>query len=289
MHKVVSNKLRLDQAQQLADALEEAFDPEPCAVSIEEVDEAAALWVVEALYDAEPNLDQLTQITCTHTGFEPTLRLEALAKRDWVAESLKGLPAITAGRFLVHGAHDRDGTRTGGISIEVDAGTAFGTGHHGTTLGCLLALDALLKSKRPSRALDIGCGTGVLGIATAKAANCLVLASDLDPEAVRVTRLNAENNRVNRQVRAILANGTNSQSIRHFGPYDLIFANILAKPLIGMAPSIAALVAANGNLILSGLTIDQEKWVIPSYRIQGLTLVRRFRCNPWSTLVLQRA
>ena len=222
-------------------------------------------------------------------GFSPgDVEIEALADIDWVRRSLEGLGPVEAGRFFLHGAHDRHRRPAGGIAIEVDAGTAFGTGHHGSTRGCLLALDKLLRRVRPHRILDVGCGTGVLAIAAARALKVPAIASDIDPEAVRVAADNARRNGASALVRAVTATGLAAPLIRAAAPYDLIFANILARPLVALAPAIASATAAHGHVILAGLTRDQERQVLAAYRARGLVPAFRIRLEHWSTLVLRR-
>ena len=216
------------------------------------------------------------------------LGTEALPQTDWVAQSLKGLAPVAAGRFYLHGSHDRPSRPLNGHPIEIDAGTAFGTGHHGTTRGCLLAFEALAKQGKPARVLDLGCGTGVLGIAAALATKTPVMASDIDPEAVRVSLLNAKANGAGALLKAVTVAGTGHRALRECAPYDVIFANILARPLIHLAPSLARLLTAHGAVILSGLTHDQERMVSAAYRNQGLHHVCRFRLEGWSTLVMAR-
>jgi ribosomal protein L11 methyltransferase len=171
------------------------------------------------------------------------------------------------------------------MPFEIDAGTAFGTGHHGTTAGCLLALDAILKRRRPERILDLGCGTGVLAIAAALAAKRKTLATDIDPEAVRVTHLNAKLNGVAPLLNGVTAPGLKHTRIAHGAPYDLIFANILARPLISLAHGLKAILAPGGTLILSGLTRDQIRWVSAAYRNRGLIPSQTLLLGNWATLV----
>jgi ribosomal protein L11 methyltransferase len=211
-----------------------------------------------------------------------------LPQRDWVRQSLEGLAPVAAGRFFLHGAHDRARRRAGGLSLEIDAGTAFGTGHHGTTEGCLVALDRLLKRRTPRRILDVGCGTGVLAIAAARATLRPALASDIDPEAVRVTLENARLNGVKPRIRSVVAAGLGHPVIAAGAPYDLIFANILARPLVALATGLARVLAPGGHLILSGLTLDQSRWIEATYRARGLALAARIRRGNWVSLVLTR-
>jgi ribosomal protein L11 methyltransferase len=191
-----------------------------------------------------------------------------------------------AGRFFLHGSHDRERRRHGGVPLEIDAGTAFGTGHHGTTAGCLLALDAILKRRRPKRILDLGCGTGVLAIAAAQATKRKTLATDIDPEAVRVTQLNAALNGVGPLINGVTAPGLKHCRIASAAPYDLIFANILARPLISLAQGLKSILAPGGNLILSGLTCEQVRWVAAAYRNRGLVCSQTLLLGNWATLTL---
>ena len=277
-----------EQAQRLADGLEARLIPEALAVSTAEHDEAADLWELVAYYPSQAQAEQ-AQAYVLELGLPAAiLGTEALPQTDWVAQSLKGLAPVAAGRFYLHGSHDRPSRPLNGHPIEIDAGTAFGTGHHGTTRGCLLAFEALAKQGKHTRVLDLGCGTGVLGIAAALATKTPVMASDIDPEAVRVSLLNAKANGAGALLKAVTVAGTGHRALRECAPYDVIFANILARPLIHLAPSLARLLTAHGAVILSGLTHDQERMVSAAYRNQGLHHVCRFRLEGWSTLVMAR-
>ncbi len=288
MFHLASRPLPRPEADRLAALLEEAFEPDASATGTVEVDEARNLWMAEAWYCDEPDETALADLL-DRGGFAPAdVTIEALADIDWVRRSLQGLAPVEAGRFFLHGAHDRRHRTAGGISIEVDAGTAFGTGHHGSTRGCLLALDRLLRRLRPARVLDVGCGTGVLAIAAARALHTPVIASDIDAEAVRVTLENARRNSAGPLVRAVTAAGLAAPLIRAHAPYDLIFANILARPLVALAPAIAAATARHGHVVLAGLTRDQERQVLAAYRARGLVPALRVRQENWSTLVLMR-
>lgn len=272
-----------DGATAMAAAMDDDVRLDPLAVTINETDEARGLWEIVLYF---PGLDEAhaAALTLGRPGGE----VATLPERDWVRQSLAGLSPVTAGRFFLHGSHDRQRRRSGGVPLEIDAGTAFGTGHHGTTEGCLLALDRTLKRRLPRRILDVGCGTGVLAIAAARAARTPALASDIDPEAVRVTQANAALNGVRPLIRAITAPGLKDIRIAGAAPYDLIFANILARPLVALARGLSRSLAPGGELILSGLTRDQGRWIAATYRNHGLIIVTRIARGNWLTLVFAR-
>jgi ribosomal protein L11 methyltransferase len=213
-----------------------------------------------------------------------SLSFEPLAQQDWVATSLIGLKPVRAGRFLIHGSHDRVRVPKNAIGIEIEAALAFGTGHHGTTRGCLLALDQLLSRRvRPRCILDVGTGTGILAIAAARAAHVPVTATDIDPAACKAARDNARLNRVHGWVVVARAKA------KVGGPYNLIMANILARPLIAMSGQIARLLGPSGHLVLSGLLPEHARSVISAYRQHGLSLERRMLVDGWVTLTMYRA
>jgi ribosomal protein L11 methyltransferase len=280
-----SRPLDRQAAAALAMLLESLLWPPADAVTVLQGDAKADWWIVEAIFTTLPDERDLAY-ALEMAGLDAADLAEAtLPELDWVRATLERLTPVRAGRFLVHGSHDRSRHPPASVAIEIDAGTAFGTGHHGTTLGCLIALDAILKQGRPRRVLDIGSGTGVLAIAAALASHAQVVASDIDPEAVRVTRENARLNGA--RVKAWLAAGTGVQGIRTHAPYELILANILARPLVKLAGRLRKTSAAGGTVVLSGLQIDQERWVTAVYRGHGFQLIRRIRIDGWSTLVLQ--
>jgi ribosomal protein L11 methyltransferase len=207
---------------------------------------------------------------------------------DWVAKSLAGLKPVRAGRFLVHGAHDRDTAKANDIAIEIEAGEAFGTGHHGTTAGCLIEIERIAKARPIRNALDVGTGSGVLAIAIARLTGAPVVAGDIDPVAVRVARENVRLNSAAAQVRVVAAAGLRHAAIAAGAPYDLIVANILAGPLAAMAPAIARYAAKGGTVILSGLLPDQRQRIVAAYRGAGLRLLRSSVLDGWLTIVLDR-
>ena len=206
---------------------------------------------------------------------------------DWVAESLKELAPVRAGRFLVHGRHDRSSARPNDVAIEIEAGLAFGTGHHGTTIGCLMGIGEVLKSRSPAKAADIGTGSGVLAIAIAKAARIPVLATDNDPVAVAVARENCRANGVSGAVCAVSATGTGHTMFAKLGPFDLIVANILANPLAAMAYEVSKVAAPGATLVLSGLLPEQRRRIVAMYRMVGFRPIRAFTVDGWLTVLLR--
>lgn len=273
--------LPLAEAQAQAGLIDGSFTHDPLAVTINETDEANSIWEVVAYFGGGPEAE------AARLEFGGTI--SSLPDTDWVRRSLEGLAPVIAGRFYLHGSHDRHRRRQGGVSLEIDAGTAFGTGHHGTTEGCLVALDAILKRHRPHSVLDVGCGTGVLAIAASKATGVAALASDIDPEAVRVALLNARHNGVASRTTTFTAPGLKDHRIAARAPYDLIFANILARPLIALARGLSLILAPQGHLVLSGLTQDQVRWIGATYRNHGLIPTARITRGNWATLVFTKA
>ncbi len=272
-----------DKANELASSLDEDFRLDPLAITINETDEAKGLWDVSLYFADEVEAQDASRLI----GFADA-RIAPMPQQDWVRQSLEGLAPVVAGRFFLHGSHDRHRRRSGGVSLEIDAGTAFGTGHHGTTEGCLLALDEILKRRKPSHILDVGCGTGVLAIAAAKAAGRVAVASDIDAEAVRVTLSNAALNGTAPLIKGITAAGLKHPAIVAHAPYDLIFANILARPLVALAQNLTQALAAGGDLILSGLTLEQMRWIEATYVNRGLVLSRRITRGNWAALVFSK-
>src|SRR5688572_10623960 len=236
--------------------------------------------VVEALYTEEPDAAYLSRIAGR------TITVAPLPDQDWIKSSQEGLPPVRAGRFFVYGAHDAGQVPHGVIPMKIEAGLAFGTGHHETTALCLAALSELARERSFRNVLDLGCGTGLLAIGAAKLWKRRVLASDIDPVAVVVTRDNARANGAGPLVQAVTADGLTSPVLANAAPYDLLIANILAGPLTQLAPSIQKALAPGAVLLLSGLLTNQEKLVTSFY--QSLRFVGARRAGPWSALVLEK-
>jgi ribosomal protein L11 methyltransferase len=245
-------------------------------------------WTVAIHFRDPPNETAVRALIGLAAGPDAAnaLVFETTAARDWVRASLEGLTPVDAGRFVVHGSHDRGRVAANRIAIEIEAGLAFGTGHHATTRGCLLALDRIVKRARPKRILDVGTGTGVLAIAAARVLHRPVVASDIDPVAVRIARDNARLNRVGARVDIVLAAGLGARRLR--GRYDLVLANILLAPLQRMATPVARIVAPNGWVVLSGLLRSQASAALAAYRMRGLVLEQSIPLDGWVTLVLRR-
>jgi len=234
----------------------------------------------------EAKLRKLVKLAVDETT-AGALTIESVGAADWVAQSLAGLKPVRAGRFVVHGAHDRFRLRPNDIGIEIEAALAFGTGHHGTSRGCLLAIADLGKRRHPRRALDIGTGTGILAIAVARLLRIPVVAGDIDPAAIRAARANARINRSSSMITFTRAAGTGNRSITSKAPFDLILANILLGPLTRLAVPLRNLAARGAHIVLSGLLPTHANGVIAIYRAQGLALERRIVLDGWVTLVMR--
>jgi ribosomal protein L11 methyltransferase len=291
MMRLVCDEAR---ARAIADLVVESFEPAETAASAFETDAPLAngkAWMVEVYFGFPPDEAVLRDLVAAAAGEAAAAGLEfgRTPERDWVANALAGLSPVRAGRFLVHGAHDRVRVRANDIPIEIEAALAFGTGHHGTTRGCLLHFERVLRRRRPRRVLDVGCGTGVLAIAAAKALRRRVALGDIDPVAVAVAHDNARLNGVGAYVRPLVSRGVERAELRAGAPYDLVFANILAQPLRRLAPSLAALIAPGGEAILSGLLGADVPGVLAAWRAQGLYLAEHMELEGWASLLLRRA
>jgi ribosomal protein L11 methyltransferase len=275
-------------ARTMTDLIGEIFDPAETAVAAFETEDGGP-WLLEAYFAREPDEAAIRDLLRPFVGAEADRAVfHALDQRDWVKASLEGLDPVRAGRILVHGAHDRAERRPGDLAIEIEAALAFGTGHHGTTKGCLLAFVDEAKRRRPRRVLDVGTGTGILAFAAAKMLKRPVIAGDIDSEAIRIARENARHNGIARWLTLYVGAGTRHPSARRRHRFDLVFANILAKPLRLLAPALARVAAPDGALILSGLLGRDVPGVLGAYAAQGWRLSRRYDLEGWAALVLTR-
>jgi ribosomal protein L11 methyltransferase len=271
-----------------AEAASQAIDADPvtetATYSILEEDEDHDVWRIDAFPTTEPEAKALTAVLERFPGLR--VAVEALADADWLELALSGLPPVRAGRFFIYGAHDRGLAPASTVNLRIEAGAAFGTGHHGTTVGCLAAFHDLMKARRFPRVLDVGTGTGVLALAAARTGARIVVGTDIDRPSVRIARENAKLNTT--RARFVHASGLGHQLVRRAAPYDLVFANILAPPLVALAQDIKGVLVPGGVAILSGLLRTQQRRVLAAYRSRGFRLVRRLHLDAWATLVLER-
>ncbi len=290
-------RLETDEAtaKLVADIITESFEPGETAASVFETNPSTdswttAEWTLDVFFGFAPDEAVIRALVepMTNPEIARALVFSTVAETDWIAASLEGLAPVRAGRFVVHGAHGRGSVRPHEIGLEIEAALAFGTGHHGTTRGCLLALDALLKRSAPDSILDVGTGTGVLAIAAARALRQPVAAGDIDPVATATARRNAVANGAGAWVRPVTAAGLAHPAIRRSGPFDLVLANILARPLRALAPAIARAATDDATLILSGLLVPDATGVLSAYAAQGFALARRRVIDGWVTLELRR-
>jgi ribosomal protein L11 methyltransferase len=275
-------------AKRIVDLLTESFFEDQAAIAA--FAQPDGLWDITMHFADPPDRASIRDLVGIAAGEDVagTIDFDTVEAKDWVKASLEDLVPVAAGRFVVHGQHDRDRIAPNKLGIEIEAALAFGTGHHGTTRGCLLLLDHVLKAWRPRRVLDLGTGTGVLAIAAARALHEKVLASDIDPVSVEVARENARLNVAGHLVQAITATGFAAPQFAQRGPFDLVLANILANPLRQLATPMARHLAPSALVILSGLLTPQVPGVIAAYRARGLVPLRHQRIEGWSSLLLRR-
>ena len=275
-------------AKRVVDLLTESFFEGQAAIAAFEG--PGGRWDITVHFAEVPDQGVICELVALAAGeaVAKAISFDTVEARDWVKATLAELVPVRAGRFIVHGRHDRSNVPPNKLGIEIEAALAFGTGHHGTTRGCLLLLDRLLKANRPRRVLDLGTGTGVLAIATAKALRGKVLASDIDPLSVKVAAENARLNGTCDLVEAIRASGVSAAQFKRRGPFDLVLANILANPLRQMATPMARHLAPGALVILSGLLPPQASAVIAAYRARGLILKRHVQIEGWSSLLMRK-
>ena len=276
-------------AKRVVDLLNESFSEGQAAIAASEG--PGGRWDITLHFAEAPDETSIRELVGLAAGGDAAraIRFDVVEPKDWVKATLEDLVPVRAGRFVVHGRHDRAKVPPNKLGIEIEAALAFGTGHHGTTRGCLLLLDEVLKAHRPRRVLDLGTGTGVLAIAAARALQIKVLASDIDPLAAQVAGDNARLNGTGDLVETICATGFSAPQFADRGPFDLVLANILANPLRQMATPMARHLAPSALLILSGLLPYQAGGVIAAYRARGLVLVRHLQIAGWSSLLLRNA
>lgn len=289
--KITLSLASRDTARTVAGALQDLVEPLPDALTLfeEKSETAPDGWRIEAYYENPPEPADLARALADILAIEPpAIAIEDVPPLNWVALSQAALPPVKAGRFTIHGSHDSDRVPQGPGAILVDAGEAFGTAHHATTFGCLLAIDRLTRRRSYRSVMDLGCGSGVLAIAARRALpSARIIAADIDPPSVDVARTNARLNRCAGSIPVLAAAGLDHPRLRS-RRYDLLIANILADPLISLARPIARSVVPGGNVVLSGLLIHQAPQVIAAYRAAGFALVGHMRVHEWSTLVLVR-
>lgn len=282
--------LTVAQGRAIADALAEDCEdltPEPVGTGVFEIEDGTDRWEVGAYFTEAPDEIALALLAASH-GTQPFVVSE-VPEVDWVAHVRRELTPVEAGRFYVHGAHDAGTVPEGVEALCIEAAMAFGTGHHNTTKGCLLALDRMISAgETPQRVADIGCGTAVLAMAAARVLPGVVLAGDIDPVAVETAQANVLANGLDGRVECVLAQGFGHPLLHDASPYDLIFANILKQPLIDLAPDMARHLAPGGQAILSGLLTTQADEVVAAYAANGMELVRRDDLGEWSALVVRK-
>lgn len=275
-------------ARALTELLGEVFDPAETAVAAFESADGRT-WLLEAYFASPPDEDAIRELARPVVGDDvDAATFDRLEGTDWVRASLEGLTPVRVGRFLVHGAHDRGAVRPNDLAVEIEAALAFGTGHHGTTSGCLKAISDELKRRRPYAVLDVGTGTGILAFAAAKALRARVVAGDIDPVAIEVARANARLNGIAPHLALYVGPGIRHPLARRRRHFDLVVANILARPLARLARDIASVLAPAGTLVLSGLLDRDVPGIVAAYRTQGLALRSRASREGWATLVLRR-
>lgn len=272
------------EAERIFDILERLFDDDGFPVAITEIDEdkqifEVSVYVEDGVEDVAARIDDAVG--------EGKFNSEELPDIDWVTHSLAGLKPVRAGRFFVHGSHDRDKIMPDDIPIEIDAGQAFGTGHHGTTAGCLEMIEEVVESEHPTNALDLGTGSAVLAIAIAKLTPIPILATDIDPIAVTVAAENTAKNGVAEHIVTATAEGFGHPIFRSYAPFDLIVANILANPLMELAPGVKQHLAPGGSIILSGILESQHDAVVAAYEAQGLTHQKTLHREGWVAIHLK--
>ena len=275
------------EAEKQYELLDHAFEDDAFPLAITEIDEANGIYEVSLYVDeAEKNsiLPRFAQVLGVD---ENKIEIEVLPDIDWVSHSLEGLGPVRAGRFFVHGSHDRDKVKPGDLAIEIDAGQAFGTGHHGTTVGCLELIADVMEHEKPQNALDLGTGSGILAIGIALIKPIRILATDIDPIAIKVAKENFALNGVAKTITAITATGLDDEEIKKRVPFDLIVANILANPLIELAPQMVPALKKGGSIVLSGILEEQHDRVVKAFEAEGAKYIKTLHHEGWVAIHLK--
>lgn len=275
------------KAEELYQKMDAAFEDDAYPLAITEIDEAKAIYEVSLYVEDDEKAVVQTRLAQILGVNQDEIEIEVLPDIDWVQHSLEGLNPVRAGRFFIHGSHDRDKVMPNDLAIEIEAGQAFGTGHHGTTVGCLELLAEVMANEKPQNALDLGTGSGILAIGMALIAPISILATDIDPIAINVAKENFALNGVSDTITAITATGLDDNEIASRAPFDLIVANILANPLIELAPQMVPAKAKNGSIVLSGILEEQHDRVVKAYQDQGAKYIKTLHHEGWVAIHLK--
>ncbi|WP_143238458.1 50S ribosomal protein L11 methyltransferase [Bartonella apis] len=275
------------EAEKQYELLDHAFEDDAFPLAITEIDEANGIYEV-SLYVNETQKNSVLPRFAQVLGVnENKIEIEILPDIDWVSHSLEGLNPVRAGRFFVHGSHDRDKVKPGDLAIEIDAGQAFGTGHHGTTVGCLELIADVMEHEKPQNALDLGTGSGILAIGIALIKPIRILATDIDPIAIKVAKENFALNGVAKTITAITATGLDDEEIKKRSPFDIIVANILANPLIELAPQMVPALKKGGSIVLSGILEEQHDRVVKAFEAEGAKYIKTLHHEGWVAIHLK--
>ena len=275
------------KAEELYQKMDAAFEDDAYPLAITEIDEAKAIYEVSLYVEEDEKAGVQARLAQILGVNQDEIEIEVLPDIDWVQHSLEGLNPVRAGRFFIHGSHDRDKVMPNDLAIEIEAGQAFGTGHHGTTVGCLELLAEVMANEKPQNALDLGTGSGILAIGMALIAPIRILATDIDPIAINVAKENFSLNGVSNTITAITATGLDDNEITSRAPFDLIVANILANPLIELAPQMVPAKAKNGSIVLSGILEEQHDRVVKAYQDQGAKYIKTLHHEGWVAIHLK--
>ena len=270
-------------ATDLGNALER-LSPEPIGVGVFELEDGSGFWEVGAYFSEQPGDVSLALLAAAFQAEE--FKISELPQIDWVSKVQRSLKPVIAGRFFVYGSHDSDKVPLNCEPLLIEASMAFGTGHHGTTKGCLLALEQIISDGFDAKnVIDVGCGTAVLAMAAARVFSANVIASDIDSVAFSVAKTNVLANGLDKSIRCFEASGFSHDKIKTIGSFDLIFANILMKPLLSLAADISRYSLSGGYVVLSGILIEQAELVTKRYIKVGFSLSRQIKVGEWMTLI----